>query len=220
MNRLLVVCLAATLVLCACPKPAPPPPPTPKAPPEPTPEEIAAQIRPALEPCKRLLRQKVRTGGLSSEDKKRVHDELKAAKQKFQHTENGKQALSMITHDVEAMIQNARDQSRWRTVKEFIDTWRILSPGNPKMDRLEERADLHMRQPQVTVKGFFDDEQTDDTYVFLDVMERPSKKHHDLRARVGDVFFHVELLDIVGDNKGVKLEYLLIPGTIWEVMGP
>jgi len=227
MNRLIVLCLAATLVLCACPKPPPPPPPpAPKAPEEPTPEAIAAQIRPALEPYRRLLRQKIGPGGtgaadgLSGGDQKRVREELKAAKQKFQHTENGKQAIRMVTHDVEEMIRNARDQSRWRIVKECIETWRILSPGSPKMDRIEERADLHLRQPRVFVKGFFDDEETGDTYVFLEVTERPSKKRHDLRARVGDVFFHVRLLDIVGDNKGVKLEYLLIPGTIWEVMGP
>ena len=227
MNRLLVLCLAATLVLCACPKPPPPPPPVaPKAPPEPTPEAIAAEIRPALEPYRNLLRQKIgpggtdAAGGLSPGDQKRVQDELKAAKQKFQHTENGKQALRMVTHDVEEMIQNARDQSRWRIVKDCIETWRILSPGSAKMDRLEERTNLHLRQPRVTVKGFFDDAQTGDTYVFLEVTEQPSKKRHDIRARVGEEFFDVELLDIVGDNKGVKLEYLLIPGTIWEVKGP
>lgn len=227
MNRVLVLCLVATLVLCACPKPPPPPPaPTTKAKPEPTPEEIAAQIRPALEPYRNLLRRKIGSAGtgaadgLSPADRKRVREELQAAKQKFQHTENGKQAIRMVTHDAEEMIRNARDQSRWRVVKECIETWRVLSPGSTKMDRVEERADLHLRQPRVTVKGFFDDDQTGNTYVFLEVTERPSNKRHDLRARVGEQFFHVELLDIVGDNKGVRLEYLLIPGTIWEVMGP
>jgi hypothetical protein len=158
--------------------------------------------------------------GLNDDVKEQVKAGLQAARAKHQITENGKQALATVTHELEELISEARDQQRWRLTLGAVEAYEVLSPGSTKMNRLKERAQLYILRPNVYVKGFFEDKESKDTYVFLDVEVKPSLEHKQVRVRPGDEFENCRLVDFVGDKKGVRLEYLAIPGMYWEVLGP
>ena len=82
------------------------------------------------------------------------------------------------------------------------------------------------KRPVVTIEGFFDDKATGETYAFLVVQVvdtttfnvNTEAKH--VRVRKGEEFYNARLVDFVGDKKGVTLEYLKIPGSLWKVMAP
>jgi hypothetical protein len=230
MRKLATVFILITLVCLGCKKEAPPPP-TPAPKPEPSPEEIAAQIRPILAPAQALVadtgtnqgnadQSQGAAGGLSDDMKEAMKKQLSDARMKYQNTENGRQALAFVTHDIEELISKARDQQRYRTVLGMIEAYEVLAPGSTKMNRLKERARLYVNRPLVRVRGFFDDKETNETYVFLEVELMPSREVHQVKVRKGEEFYGLRFIDFVGDKKGVTLEYLAIPGTFWNVMGP
>ncbi len=226
-------CLFAALLVCllcvACAEKAPPPPPTPPPPPEKTPEQIAGEIRPVLAPLEAVLVDdpsgqgsgeggKGAKGGLAPNARSTVISGLTEARTKHQGSENGRQALAMIAHDLESITSRARDQKRWPTVILAIDAYELLMPGSTKMNRLKERAQLHLACPKVSVKGFMDDAEKKDVYVFLELLWYQSGESKSVQVKVGEEFDGLKLLDIVGDKKGVRIEYLAIPGEIFEVM--
>jgi hypothetical protein len=152
--------------------------------------------------------------------KEAMKKQISDARVKYQNTENGRQAIALITHDIEEVISKARDQQRYRLVLGMIEAYEVLAPGNTKMNRLKERALLHVNRPVVRVRGFFDDKEGNETYVFLEVQLMPSREIHQVKVRKGEEFYGLRFVDFVGNKKGVTLEYLAIPGTFWDVMGP
>ncbi|MCX5758729.1 MAG: hypothetical protein NTU83_09550 [Candidatus Hydrogenedentes bacterium] len=227
MRKMLALSALCILLLAACSAPAPPPTPVNLPPPEDTPEQIATKIRPALQPLETIVAQgKGAAGrGMTNEIRNKLIADLKVAKQQNQGSENGKQALKMITHDLETIIQKGRDQERFGMVLAAIAGYQELEPLGVTMQRLKDRAEQEVMRPFVTVKGFFDDKATGETYVFLDVklvdanLQR-SPVAQSVRVRKGEEFYNCRLVDFVGDKKGVTLEYLKIPGTMWNVMVP
>jgi len=205
----------------------------------PSAEEIAKEIRQGLAPLYELLKSRSdgrgwgsggtgAAGMLTMPVENQVVTALRASRQKHQSSENGREAIKMATHDIEDIIRQARDQERWRLLMGCIAAFEAISPGSTKMEHLKERAKLHRVCPIVRVKGFFDDEEMNETYAFLEVIKRFFTKDGRLRdapaetvrARPGDEFHGVKLLGFVGDRRGVRLEYLAIPGNTWEVLKP
>ena len=217
MKKCLSVALLMAFLCLGCQQQAATPTPTPAAAPEKTPEKIKEEIMATLAPMQSVIANPA-AGGFTDDMKKSLIEGLQKARSANQASENGKQALAMVTHELEAIISTARDQKRWRLVLCAIEAYEVMSPGTTKMNRLKERAKLYLSRPTVTVKGFVDDKDTKDTYVFLDVTLHPSEEVNSVQARVGEEFFGVRLLDIVGNKKGVHLEYLAIPGDTWDVM--
>jgi hypothetical protein len=224
---LLVVTLGLGVVLGCTPPPLPPPPTTPEL----TTEQIVAEIQQALTPMTSLVEPVGNTVGwgadgagapalLTDEAKAQVIAYLRSANEKYQGTENGKAALVQIRNDIVEMLQKARDQERWRLVMAGVEIYEMLNPGSTKMDRLKERAQVHLNRPEVVVKGFLEDKQKNDIYAFLDVKLHPSNEVHKVQVRKGEEFFGLRLVDIIGNMKGVILEYLLIPGETFRLRGP
>jgi len=206
------------VILClGCQEQAPPPPPTPAPAPEPSPEKIKSEIDSVLAPMQASLANPD-AAPYSDELKNAVLGGLQTARTKNQASENGKQALAMVARDLETIISKARDAKQWRLLMGAIEAYEILSPGTTKMNRLKERAQLYLSRPIVTVQGFMKDPEKKDTYAFLQVKLQPSNEVKAVQVRPGDEFFGLRFVDIVGDNKGVRLEYLAIPGDTWEVM--
>ncbi|HNR34460.1 MAG TPA: hypothetical protein PKO36_04730 [Candidatus Hydrogenedentes bacterium] len=235
MKKMLAVSGIIILLLAACSAPAPPPPPPEEqAPPPPTPEEIAAKIRPVLQPLEAIVAQgpHVRNLNITMEIRDKVVADLKLAKQQNQGSENGKQALRMITYDIQEIIRKARDQNRFLLILGAISAYEVLEPIGLTMQRLKERAELEVTTPYITIKGFFDDNATGEIYAFLDVrhpiydasqtvrdpLDTSSWITENVRVRKGEEFFNCRLVDFVGNKKGVVLEYLKIPGKTWKVM--
>jgi len=212
------VALLAVILCLGCQEQAPPPPPTPPPAPEPSPEKLAEEMRSILAPVQGLLADPP-VGTFTTEDKNAFLEALQKARAKNQVTENGKRALEMVATDVETIISTARDKKRWKVVMGAIEAYEILSPGaSTKMSRLKERAQLYITRPVVVVQGFVDDKEKKDTYAFLQVTLRPSMEVDSVQVKPGDEFYGLRFVDIVGDKKGVRLEYLKIPGDTWEVM--
>ncbi len=217
MKKCLSVAILAAFLCLGCQEQAPPPPPAPPPAPEKTPEKIKEEVMATLAPMAGLVADPA-AGAFTDDMKKSVIEGLQKARSANQASENGKLALEMVTREIETIISTARDQKRWRLVLGAIEAYEVMSPGTTKMNRLKDRAKLYISRPTVTVKGFMDDKETKDTYVFLEVTLHPSEEVKSMQVRVGEEFFGVRLLDIVGNKKGVRLEYLAIPGDTWDVM--
>jgi hypothetical protein len=205
------------VILClGCQQQAPPPPPTPAPPPQPSPEKIKGEIDAVLAPMQAALANPAAVP-YTDELKKSVLGGLQTAYTKNRASENGKQALAMVASDLETIISKARDAKRWGLVLGAIEAYEILSGGSTKMNRLKERAQLYLNRPVVTIQGFYDDKEKNETIAFLQV-KLPNNKVKSVQKKPGDEFEGLRFLDFVGDKKGVRLEYLAIPGDTWEVM--
>jgi hypothetical protein len=159
-------------------------------------------------------------GFLTDEVRDQVIAALRAARDKYQNTEVGRNALNLISHDIVDLVQRARDSQRYRLALAGIEAFETLNPGSPRLNSLKERLMTAVRRPKVAVKGFFIDKEKDDTYAFLVLTLKPSGKRHNVQVRPGEEFDGLRFIDIVGNNQGVILEYLDIPGSKFKVMVP
>lgn len=218
MKRALSIAFMMCIVLAACKPAEPPPPPTPPPPPEKTPEQQHAEIQTVLDPFKNLVDAQPGAAPYSEEMKAAVIAGLTKARGEKQATENGKQALAMLANDLESIISKARDLKRWKVVLGAIEAYDVLSPNSAKMTRVKERAQLFVNCPKVTVQGFVDDKETKDVYAFLEVEVMPSHEKQTVHVKPGEEFLGLRFQDIIGERKGVRLEYLAIPGHTFDVM--
>ncbi len=143
--------------------------------------------------------------------------DLKGEKGRLTATENGRQALMMVQRDIEEWIKCARNEDRYRWVKEAIQLYKALEPGSECYASLERRADLMLARPNVSVKGFF--EIDGDLYAFLSCKEAESGEVTQYRVREGEEFHEVlRLIRIIGDKQAVELLYIPANDT-WVVQG-
>ena len=187
MARILLFLTVCVLAFGGCEEAkqeAEPPPPPPAGP---TPEEIAAEIRPVLDPFKQLIAEE-ETTFLTEQVEKQVIDALQAAREKHQGTEKGREAIRIITHEIRDLIKQAREQQRWRLILGCIAAHEVLDPESENTRILKDRAELYQTRPLVEVEGFFDDEEGEagDMYAFLKVTLRPSRKIRHVQVRKGD----------------------------------
>lgn len=234
-----------------------------------TPEAIAEKIRPALDPLMRLAKAPTQDNGnftyVDPDVCGNITAELKKLKSTYAATENGQAALAQIADELEEFIKRARDEDRWGVMLCAIDAHEELRPGMHLMRLLRKRAMLHAFRPHVVVKGFFDDNEHKESYVFLQVTLRKGYRvppaaaagdrsgdeesvdngpagegepdgetgvpvlagrrlEHDethmVQVRVNEEFYGLRLVDIVGNRRGVVLEYLTDPGHFFRVMMP
>jgi len=180
---------------------APPPPPPPTA------QEIASEIRRASlnslsaliagpdQPVPASVYEQVLTG-------------LRSGKAKHQGSKNGKEALDMIAVECNQILSRAVETESWHAVLLACDALDIVEPDNVRANRLRERARGRINRPKVTIKGFFTDAETDETKVFLDVYLPETKKTEKVRAHVGQEFYGLRLVDIIGKEKGIKMQHI------------
>lgn len=215
MRQSLILSLVVLAVLAGCTAKEPEPPPV-EAPPEPTPQEIYNnELRPAVDGLWGPMR-----GGPTLDDA--VRDEVVAKlgplKAKHSATENGRIALSNVTRDIEALIRDARNESRWLVVKGACMAFSVMQPGDERHKKLEERADLMIARPRVTIRGFF--ETDGELYVFLDVRDPKSGESKSYKVREGEEFHSIlRLVRIIGRNKAAEILYMPVNDT-WEVKAP
>jgi len=247
-----------------------------------TPEAIAGEIRPALAPLEGLLAAPAADNGnftvVAAEWCRGLAEQIRRARSTYSGTENGEAALARIADELEDLIRRARDEDRWGLVLCAIDVHEQLRPGMHLMRLLRERAMLHAMRPHVVVKGFFDDNEKNQLYVFLQVTlragyqpwpeatvlaastdegsgtssvdggsgavvgadgvgegevtaesdlagrvaPRPLARDevHMVQVRLNEEFYGLRLVDVVGNKRGVILEYLVDPGHFFKVLMP
>ncbi|MDQ1256758.1 MAG: hypothetical protein QG656_1358 [Candidatus Hydrogenedentes bacterium] len=223
MKQVVLLLMVGMLLLPACTnksevkeevKQAEPPPP----PRIPTPEEIYNEIRPTIQPYVDVINGGQPAPGYSAT----VLDGLKNAKNKHSPADNGKMALARLTRDVEDIIKVARENKFWKIVLGACECYEVLEPGNVRTQRYIDEANLQLARPKVKIKGFFDDKETKDIYVFVDAEIRGVDEIKQFRIREGEEFLDpphtLRFVEILGNNKGIRLEYLAIEGDTFDVM--
>jgi len=239
-----------------------------------TPEALAGEIRPVLAPLEGLLAAPAADNGnftlVDAEWCRGLAEQVRRARSTYSGTENGEAALARIADELEDLVRRARDEDRWGLVLCAIDVHEELRPGMHLMRLLRERAMLHAMRPHVVVKGFFDDNDKNELYVFLQValragyqpwpepvavaastdegggtssvdgaevtaqteaevevvaLRQASKalerdEVHMVQVRLNEEFYGLRLVDVVGNKRGVILEYVVDPGHFFQVLMP
>lgn len=206
-----VVCI---LVLWACsPPPPPPPPPAPVGPQ--SKEEVAVLIKPIIDP----LRTSALPGGpvLPDSTRQMVVGQLRDTTAQYGGTEFGRAALRDLGYEISELAKSAAMDERWRLTMTCIDAFEVLSMESKLLNRLGERAEKMLEQPTVRVRGFLEDGEKGDLYVFMELIDRKTGDIKRVEAREGEEFEGLRLLKVVGRNQKVRMEYLKIPGLIFDV---
>lgn len=215
MRMALLVVLILSTVLMGCGRPKTVKIDIPKsAPVQETPETIATKLRTPLAP---LL-----TVGPGAEIPQSVRQQVVQTMQSVcamhRTTENGKQAIERVAAEVEMVVDKARDAKLWSLALAGAEVYEVLVPGNNKYGRLKQICNAYLMMPKVTIKGFFNvDLEKDEIYAFLNV-SHANGTTKSVKARVGEEFEGFRFVRIIGEQQGIELEYLGLPGEFVRVM--
>ena len=204
--------LLAGILIPAC-SPPPPPPPQPVGPQ--TKEEVFALVSPIIEP----LRKAAAPGGQLPVEAERnmLLGQLRDAVGQYGNTDFGKAALREVGYEISEIAKKSSDQERWRMTLLCVDAYGVLSMDGKLIGRLNDRAKNMLAQPSVRVHGFLEDGDNKDLYVFLDIVDRKTGEVKKVQAREGEEFDGLRLLKVMGRNQKVRMEYLKIPGLIFDI---
>lgn len=191
-------------------KEPPPPPPAPT----PTKEEVLAQIKPLIAP----LRTTVSGGPVISETERyTMMASLRDAIVQYGTTENGKEALRELAYEVQEIAKQASALERYRLVLICVDVTELLAVESQLLKRLGKKADVMLDLPAVQVKGFMDDIEKKQTYIFLDIINHRTGTVERVEAREGDELDNIRVIRIIGHNQAVLFEYLKLPGLFFQI---
>ena len=202
-------------MLTGCEKKPPTPPPTvTQAPPEPSPEEIAGKIRTeALAPVVAAMA----LGKISPQVRTKLVDDLTKARSANQATENGKKALNLISSELENVVNKAKAEGKWDVVLAGVAGYEVFNPDSAGMKRVKEQAEIQGKKPIVTLKGFMSEKKDNRVYAFLSVEDPMTGTKKDVQVAEGEEFEGLRFNKVIGDQRGIELEYLAIPGDMFEV---
>ncbi len=210
---LIMLCAFVLVTFAACEPEPEPEPEEPEKPPEPTAEELYQRI-------KGLMGQLLVPGMVAPPDDmiQETLGQVQSRRSQLALTENGRNAIQMISRDVDDAIREARREERWRKVKALCMVYAALQPGNERFASLMEQAEMMMNRPQITVTGFV--ELDGELYAFLELFDPGTGETEQYRRREGEEFHDVmRLVRVVGNQQAVEVEYL--PARfVWEVPGP
>ncbi len=189
-------------------------------PPGPSVDEIYAHIKPALVPWENAVAQGQKD--LDPEEKTWVMDTLSAAVALYEGADNGRRALVRLANDVRELVREARKAENWELALTGTDIFGVFRQDNFFMSFYRDILETQLARPDVTLKGFLDDIEMEDTYAFLEMRLRGSDEVISMQVREGEEFLDpphtLQFVEIIGRNRGVKLEFLAIPGDTFEVM--
>ena len=195
-------------------KVAPPPPPSEPVGPQ-TKQEVYALISPSINPLRNALAQNALT--LSDFDREQLMTSLRNAIVNYGSLSFGKEAINELGYEIMEIARQASQLNRYKLVLISIDAIELLSMESQLLKRLGERADVILERPVVQVHGFLDDHEKGDTYAFLDIINTRTGKVEKMEVRPGEEFNNLRFVRILGNNKGILLEYLRMPGLFFEI---
>ena len=194
--------LAFALVLAGCGERKPPEPPPP---PPPTPEEIAAKIIADLR-----INQALPAPGstLPAEASRNFLNAVRGAKTQNSISTDGKQAMLIVSQKLDVRLRALDKNELWEHLLNYCDAHLILNPGSKKFTRSRDKAIAELKKPRVTVEGYFHDGNTGQTAVFMNFYLPIEKVTRQEEVRVGEEFYGLKLVQIIGKNQGVTMEYM------------
>lgn len=214
MQRLIPMMLLVVIALLGCKEPEPEEPEGPPPPPPPTPQELAnkviqdAQLNSPLPPA---------GSRMPPAAAQNLRDIITREKNTKSASEDGKVALQFVSRALERRIQEANNAELWEFVVVYIDVYAILNPGSARYDSMKQRATTELLKPQPSITGFLADGRTGDTIVILNLYLPQNGQTYSERMRVGEELYGLKLVEIIGNNKGVVMEYG-VTGQTFEVM--
>lgn len=198
----LVAVLAFALVLAGCGEREPPEPPPP---PPPTPEEIAAKIVADLRINQPLP---VRGSTLPTQASRNFLNSVRGAKTQNSVSPDGKQAMLIVSQKLDLRLRALEKNELWEHLLNYCDAHLILNPGSKKFTRSRDKAISELKKPRVTIDGYFHDGKTGRTSVFMNFYLPIEKVTRREQVRVGEEFYGLRLVQIIGNNQGVTMEYM------------
>ena len=176
----------------------------PPPPPPPTPQEIAEKIMADLG-LNELLPAVGAT--MPKQASSNFLSVTRSAKNQNSVSTDGR-LLQVVSQKLDSRLRALEGNQLWEHVLTYCDAHLVLIPDSHKFDRTREKAVAELKKPRVTIEGFFIDGNTGQTSVFMDFYLPTEKESHREQVRVGEEFYGLRLVAIIGNNQGVTMEYL------------
>lgn len=191
--------MAGVILLAGCEIEDPPPPP-------PSPPEITSEIRDAYQD---LVREYLHPEALIPGARKRqALEEIQRLRAEYQGTEHGPEAISEAAEQLEDLIREAYYNRAWSLTIFAVQALQTLEPNNTRFQRFHEQAVVRRNRPRAQVTGFFEDPEQDVITVFMRVYLPAENRIESVQVREGEEFLGLRLIEVVGRNQGVRLQYM------------
>ena len=222
MKRIFVLTIVAAFLLsmggmmAGCEKKEPEPKPVEnQPPPEPTPEEISNKI--ITEALGSAVMGAVASGKVSPEVRAKLVDDLTKARSANQASENGQKALNIVASKLEELVMKAKADRQWDVVLLGVAGYEVFNKESATMKRIKEQAELEGKKPIVKLKAFMTDQKTNRVFAVLEIQNRMTGETKNVNVGEGEEVEGLRFNKVIGDNRGIELEYLAIPGDMFEV---
>jgi len=172
-------------------------------PPPPTPEEVAQQIIAEAQLNAPMPR---RGASLPPAVRQTILDLLRRERNRLKGTEDGDQSLAIVAAKVDEKVRQYERAELWEYVITMIDAHLIFNPGSVKFSHIRDKALIELRKPKVTVTGIpdFNNRKIAMLRIYLPL----SSETFSVKMSIGEEMHGLRFLDIFGNNRGVRLEYI------------
>lgn len=194
----LLIVMVAACAFVGCAEKEPPPPAEPPPPPPPTPEEIAAKIV-----TESGLGDPLPEAGaaFTQEASDKLKNRLRSARNQNKDTPDGQRALQLVNQQLDQRIRALEGAGAWEFVLGHIEGFEILNQGSPKWQSTKDQALAELAKPRITIVGFMQD--TAILRFYLPVTRQEMRES----MRAGEEMHGVTLMEIIGNNQGVRMKY-------------
>lgn len=173
------------------------------APPPPTPEELARRAIKDLE-----LDQPLPAAGsrLPGSVRSSILTQFEQQQSNLSKTPEGQAALEIIKKKTEERVRALYSSQMWEHVIVYSDAYAKLDPQSKKFDEMRQKSEVELRKPRVTVRGL--PQKDGMQFAMLSIYIPMTSQTYTEDLRVGEEMHGIKFLEVFGDNKGVRLEYL------------
>ncbi len=184
------------------------------------PDQIADRIDAGFAPIYALMDGLERETPIPAELREQMMKHVTESMAQFASNPDATRGFRRASYRLENRLRDGRDAQHSEMVLLLADLIKTLNPGNQRMGSFTKWAHDQKNRPEVKIRGWYEDlAASDETiYAFLDVTLPGENEVHDVRARVGDSFYDVVVMDIIGDRSGILLKYTKT-GDFYEVYG-
>ena len=217
LKRALGFALVAALCFAGCTEEKPEPKEVEQAPPEPTADQIHQELYAAVQAFWRPFNN---GAPLSAAENESLINQLKGARTKNQQYKGIGEAEQKLRNQLQQLIRDAQETGRWRVVKGGITAYNVITPDSSRYDRLNEKTDKILARPIVKCTGFA--KVDGETFILFRITDALTKAVTTEQARVGERICggSVEVVEIIGNNQEVRLNYVPIDDDDWVTPGP
>lgn len=204
-RRLSVACLCAVAAAgCGGSEPEPEPEAV-EAPKARNAQAIAADLNRPLDPVLNGVAQGLPLGPRIA---RTALSDLQSALAQVSTEENAPEAINQTAQRVRGALTQAETSQLWEYVVFCADAYDILKPGDAAVAKARKDAQVQLARPRVTFRSYMSDVETGDATVFLRVVIPTTGESENVQVRVGEQFMGLELMEIIGHGRAIRLKYL------------